>query len=115
QSCAHAPRRCRADGAAVLRAGGAAAALAAKRLPAPRPFSRPRPHQRRCRPVATAPARSLTGAGAAPTPVSGQVGGALIQADSATNTLIIIGPDVVYRHLRAAIYQIAQSREQRLL
>src|SRR5438132_5101328 len=55
------------------------------------------------RPVGTAPARPLTGAPAAPTPVTGQLAGAQIQADSATNTLIIIAPDAVYRNLRAVI------------
>jgi general secretion pathway protein D len=64
------------------------------------------------RPVGTAPSRPLTGAGAAPTPVSGQVGGAQIQADAATNTLIIIGPDVVYRQLRAVIDQLDMRRAQ---
>jgi len=64
------------------------------------------------RPVGSAPARPLTGAPAAPTPVSGQVGGAQIQADSATNTLIIIAPDVVYRNLRAVIDQLDMRRAQ---
>jgi general secretion pathway protein D len=64
------------------------------------------------RPVGTSPARPLTGAGAAPTPVSGQIGGAQIQADSATNTLIIIAPDVVYRNLRTVIDQLDMRRAQ---
>jgi general secretion pathway protein D len=64
------------------------------------------------RPVGTAPSRPLTGAGATPTPVSGQVSGAQIQADAATNTLIIIGPDVVYRQLRAVIDQLDMRRAQ---
>ena len=64
------------------------------------------------RPVGTAPSRPLTGAGAAPTPVSGQISGAQIQADSATNTLIIIGPDVIYRQLRAVIDQLDMRRAQ---
>ena len=64
------------------------------------------------RPVGTSPARPLTGAGAGPTPISGQVGGATIQADSATNTLIIIAPDVVYRQLRTVIDQLDMRRAQ---
>jgi general secretion pathway protein D len=64
------------------------------------------------RPVGTAPSRPLTGAPAAPTPVSGQVGGAQIQADPATNTLIIIAPDVVYRNLRTVIDQLDMRRAQ---
>jgi general secretion pathway protein D len=64
------------------------------------------------RPVGSAPARSLTGAGAGPSAVSGQLGGATIQADSATNTLIIIAPDVVYRQLRTVIDQLDMRRAQ---
>jgi general secretion pathway protein D len=86
--------------------------------PAEQPSSVPAPLQQASqqqsgsRPLGTSPARSLTGAGAAPTPVSGQIGGATIQADSATNTLIIIGPDVVYRNLRAVIDQLDMRRAQ---
>src|SRR3954447_10798009 len=58
------------------------------------------------RPVGSAPARPLTGAPATPTPVSGQIAGAQIQADPATNTLIIIAPEPVYRNLRAVIDQL---------
>ena len=64
------------------------------------------------RPVGTAPARPLTGTPAAPTPVSGQIAGAQIQADAATNTLIIIAPEPVYRNLRAVIDQLDQRRAQ---
>jgi general secretion pathway protein D len=64
------------------------------------------------RPVGTAPSRPLTGTPAAPTPVSGQIAGAQIQADPATNTLIIIGPDPVYRNLRAVIDQLDMRRAQ---
>ncbi|TMH62189.1 MAG: type II secretion system protein GspD, partial [Betaproteobacteria bacterium] len=64
------------------------------------------------RPVGTAPARPLTGAPAAPTPVTGQLAGAQIQADSATNTLIIIAPDAVYRNLRAVIDKLDMRRAQ---
>ena len=45
-------------------------------------------------------------------PVTGTVGGAQIQADPATNTLIIIAPDVVYRNLRAVIDQLDIRRAQ---
>jgi len=64
------------------------------------------------RPVGSAPARPLTGAPAAPTPVSGQIAGAQIQADPATNTLIIIAPEPVYRNLRAVIDQLDMRRAQ---
>ena len=45
-------------------------------------------------------------------PVSGQVGGALIQADPTTNTLIITAPDAVYRQLRAVIDKLDVRRAQ---
>jgi general secretion pathway protein D len=45
-------------------------------------------------------------------PVSGQVGGALIQADPATNTLIITAPDAVYRQLRVVIDKLDVRRAQ---
>jgi general secretion pathway protein D len=64
------------------------------------------------RPVGSAPARPLTGAPATPTPVSGQIAGAQIQADPATNTLIIIAPEPVYRNLRAVIDQLDMRRAQ---
>jgi general secretion pathway protein D len=64
------------------------------------------------RPVGTAAARPLTGAPATPQPVSGQIAGAQIQADSATNTLIIIAPEPVYRNLRAVIDQLDSRRGQ---
>jgi general secretion pathway protein D len=64
------------------------------------------------RPVGTAPARTLTGAQAAQAPVTGQLAGAQIQADTATNTLIIIAPDAVYRNLRAVIDKLDMRRAQ---
>ncbi|HYR35190.1 MAG TPA: type II secretion system secretin GspD [Burkholderiales bacterium] len=64
------------------------------------------------RPVGTAPARPLTGAAATPAAVSGQLAGAQIQADPATNTLIIIAPDAVYRSLRAVIDKLDTRRAQ---
>ena len=64
------------------------------------------------RPVGTAPSRPLTGTPAAPTPISGQIAGAQIQADPATNTLIIIAPEPVYRNLRAVIDQLDMRRAQ---
>ncbi|HSF21620.1 MAG TPA: type II secretion system secretin GspD [Burkholderiales bacterium] len=45
-------------------------------------------------------------------PVSGQIGGALIQADPTTNTLIITAPDAVYRQLRAVIDKLDVRRAQ---
>lgn len=45
-------------------------------------------------------------------PVAGQIAGAQIQADAATNTLIIVAPDVVYRNLRAVVDQLDTRRAQ---
>lgn len=45
-------------------------------------------------------------------PVSGQIGGAQIQADPTTNTLIITAPDAVYRQLRAVIDKLDVRRAQ---
>jgi len=64
------------------------------------------------RPVGTAPSRPITGAPATPQPVSGQLAGATIQADSATNTLIIIAPDAIYRNLRSVIDKLDMRRAQ---
>ena len=54
--------------------------------------------------------------GAAPAatavPVSGQIGGAQIQADPTTNTLIITAPEAVYRQLRAVIDKLDVRRAQ---
>jgi general secretion pathway protein D len=71
------------------------------------------------RPPATPqPGQQFGAAPTAPTPttaaapVSGQVGGALIQADPTTNTLIITAPDAVYRQLRAVIDKLDVRRAQ---
>ena len=64
------------------------------------------------RPVGTAAPRALTGAPAAAAPVTGQLAGAQVQADPATNTLIIIAPDAVYRNLRAVIDKLDMRRAQ---
>jgi general secretion pathway protein D len=64
------------------------------------------------RPVGTTPARPLTGASATQGPVSGQIAGAQIQADPATNTLIVIAPDLIYRNLRAVIDKLDMRRAQ---
>ena len=64
------------------------------------------------RPVGSAPARSLTGAPAAPTPVTGQLAGAQIQADPATNTLIVIAPEAMYRSVRSVIDKLDVRRAQ---
>jgi general secretion pathway protein D len=45
-------------------------------------------------------------------PVAGQVGGAQIQADAATNTLIVTAPEAVYRQLRAVIDKLDVRRAQ---
>jgi general secretion pathway protein D len=45
-------------------------------------------------------------------PVSGQLGAALIQADPSTNTLIITAPDAVYRQLRVVIDKLDVRRAQ---
>jgi general secretion pathway protein D len=50
--------------------------------------------------------------GASSAPVSGQVGGATIQADPATNTLIVTAPEAVYRQLRAVIDKLDVRRAQ---
>jgi general secretion pathway protein D len=52
------------------------------------------------------------GATAPSAPVSGQISGALIQADPATNTLIITAPDAVYRQLRVVIDKLDVRRAQ---
>src|SRR5258707_4684975 len=64
------------------------------------------------RPVGTAPSRPTPGAPATPQPVSGQLAGATIQADPATNTLIIIAPDAIYRNLRSVIDKLDMRRAQ---
>ena len=60
------------------------------------------------------PTQTPGGAPTAPTaaPVSGQVAGALIQADATTNTLIITAPDAVYRQLRVVIDKLDVRRAQ---
>jgi general secretion pathway protein D len=50
--------------------------------------------------------------GTSSAPVSGQVGGAIIQADPATNTLIVTAPEAVYRQLRAVIDKLDVRRAQ---
>jgi general secretion pathway protein D len=72
---------------------------------AARPTGAPAPGQPPGAPAPTQPT-------AAAAPVSGQVGGALIQADPTTNTLIITAPDAVYRQLRAVIDKLDVRRAQ---
>jgi general secretion pathway protein D len=72
---------------------------------AARPTGTPAPGQPPGAPAPTQPT-------AAAAPVSGQVGGALIQADPTTNTLIITAPDAVYRQLRAVIDKLDVRRAQ---
>jgi general secretion pathway protein D len=78
----------------------------------------PQMFQQGARPTTGAQTQTIGGA-PAPTPqtatagpVSGQVGGALIQADPTTNTLIITAPDAVYRQLRAVIDKLDVRRAQ---
>jgi general secretion pathway protein D len=68
-----------------------------------RPPGSPQPSQ----PPGGAPTAQATA-----TPVSGQVGGAQIQADPTTNTLIITAPDAVYRQLRVVIDKLDVRRAQ---
>ncbi len=69
----------------------------------------------------TQPAQGVRPTGALQTlsgtaaPVAGQVGGAQIQADPTTNTLIITAPDAVYRQLRTVIDQLDVRRAQVLI
>jgi general secretion pathway protein D len=58
------------------------------------------------------PGGTPTSSTAAAAPVSGQVGGAQIQADPTTNTLIITAPEAVYRQLRVVIDQLDVRRAQ---
>jgi general secretion pathway protein D len=62
------------------------------------------------------PSQSVGGPPTVPTatqqPVSGQVGGAQLQADPTTNTLIITAPEAVYRQLRAVIDKLDVRRAQ---
>ena len=64
------------------------------------------------RPGPLAAGRQPGAPGASGAPVSGQIGGAQILADPATNTLIVIAPDAVYRNLRAVIDQLDMRRGQ---
>jgi general secretion pathway protein D len=61
---------------------------------------------------ALAQAPGVAPAAPAAAPISGQVGGAHIQADPTTNTLIITAPDAVYRQLRAVIDKLDVRRAQ---
>ncbi|MGH8642885.1 MAG: type II secretion system secretin GspD [Burkholderiales bacterium] len=64
-------------------------------------------------PASTAPSVPQPVATASPqAPVSGQLGSAQIQADPATNTLIITAPDAVYRQLRVVIDKLDVRRAQ---
>jgi general secretion pathway protein D len=61
---------------------------------------------------ASAPAGSPTPQ-TAPTPaVAGQFGGAQVQADPATNTIIVTAPEAVYRQVRAVIDKLDVRRAQ---
>jgi general secretion pathway protein D len=64
---------------------------------------------------ATRPAGALQSSTGAAGPVAGQMGGAQIQADPTTNTLIITAPDAVYRQLRTVIDTLDVRRAQVLI
>jgi general secretion pathway protein D len=61
------------------------------------------------------PAGALQSSTGAAAPVAGQIGGAQIQADPTTNTLIITAPDAVYRQLRGVIDTLDVRRAQVLI
>lgn len=60
----------------------------------------------------TGPTASTGNTSAAPTAVSAQAGGGMIQADMASNALIITASDPVYNNLRAVIEQLDVRRAQ---
>ncbi|MGE8591579.1 MAG: type II secretion system secretin GspD, partial [Alcaligenes sp.] len=62
-----------------------------------------------------APAEPALGSPAASGTVAFSAGGATVQADPSTNTLIISAPDPVYRSLREVIDQLDQRRAQVLV
>jgi general secretion pathway protein D len=80
--------------------------------------STPQMFQTGTRPPGSPPPAQAPGAAtpsptpAAAGPISGQIGGAQIQADPTTNTLIITAPDAVYRQLRAVIDKLDVRRAQ---
>jgi general secretion pathway protein D len=95
----------------LLGAGGTDTAAGLSATPTPTMY------QPAVRPPGSPPSPQPPGvAPTAPTPpaapVSGQVGGALIQADPTTNTLIITAPDAVYRQLRVVIDKLDVRRAQ---
>jgi general secretion pathway protein D len=61
---------------------------------------------------ASASAAPLQQAGASPQTVTVNAGGAVIAADTATNSLIITAPEPVYRNLRAVIEKLDARRAQ---
>jgi general secretion pathway protein D len=81
------------------------------------PSTTPSTFQSAARPSgSTPPTQPPGGAPTTPTataaPVTGQVGGAQLQADPTTNTLIITAPDAVYRQLRTVIDKLDVRRAQ---
>ncbi len=64
---------------------------------------------------AARPTSALQSSSGAAAPVAGQVGGAQIQADPTTNTLIITAPDAIYRQMRSVIDQLDVRRAQVLI
>ncbi|MGE8545887.1 MAG: type II secretion system secretin GspD [Alcaligenes sp.] len=103
--------------AALTGQAGAPAAGAAKPAAAPAPTAKDAGRTAATLPVAqgAAPAEPALGAPAASGTVAFSAGGATVQADPSTNTLIISAPDPVYRSLREVIDQLDQRRAQVLV
>ncbi len=99
--------------AALTGQAGAPAAGAAK----PAPTAKDAGRTAATLPVAqgAAPAEPALGSPAASGTVAFSAGGATVQADPSTNTLIISAPDPVYRSLREVIDQLDQRRAQVLV
>lgn len=103
--------------AALTGQAGAPAAGAAKPAAAPAPTAKDAGRTAATLPVAqgAAPAEPALGSPAASGTVAFSAGGATVQADPSTNTLIISAPDPVYRSLREVIDQLDQRRAQVLV
>lgn len=103
--------------AALTGQAGAPAAGAAKPAAAPAPTVKDAGRTAAMLPVAqgAAPAEPALGSPAASGTVAFSAGGATVQADPSTNTLIISAPDPVYRSLREVIDQLDQRRAQVLV
>lgn len=103
--------------AALTGQAGAPAAGAAKPAATPAPTAKDAGRTAATLPAAqgAAPAEPALGSPAASGTVAFSAGGATVQADPSTNTLIISAPDPVYRSLREVIDQLDQRRAQVLV